>query len=122
MRVKHRAIPILPELRESIDACPSGHLVYLVGAHGGPYKEASFGNAFRDWCDQARLPQCSAHGLRKAGATVASDNGATTHQLMAIYGWETLRQAELYTKAANRIGLARDAMHLLVPPKNKKSA
>jgi integrase len=119
---KHRAIPILPELRASIEACPSGHLVYLVGAHGGPYKEASFGNAFRDWCDQAGLPQCSAHGLRKAGATIASDNGATTHQLMAVYGWETLKQAELYTKAANRIRLARDAMHLLVPPKNKQSA
>jgi integrase len=81
---KHRAIPILPELRASIDACPSGHLVYLVSAHGGPYKEASFGNVFRDWCDQAGLPQCSAHGLRKAGATIASDNGATTHQLMAV--------------------------------------
>jgi site-specific recombinase XerD len=119
---KHRAIPILPELRASIDACPSGHLVYLVSAHGGPYKETSFGNSFRDWCNQAGLPQCSAHGLRKAGATIASDNGATTHQLMAVYGWETLKQAELYTKAANRIRLARDAMHLLVPPKNKQSA
>ena len=85
-------------------------------------KEGSFGNAFRDWCDQAGLRQCSAHGLRKAGATIASDNGATTHQLMAIYGRETLKQAELYTKAANRIRLARDAMHLLVPPKNKQSA
>jgi hypothetical protein len=41
---------------------------------------------------------------------------------MAVYGWETLKQAELYTKAANRIRLARDAMHLLVPPKNKQSA
>jgi hypothetical protein len=28
---------------------------------------------------------------------------------MAIYGWETLKQAELYTKAANRIRLAKDA-------------
>jgi hypothetical protein len=75
----------------------------VVGAHGGPSRETSFGNAFRDWCDQSGLPQCSAHGLRKAGATIASDNGATTDQLMASYGWETLRQAELYTKTANRI-------------------
>jgi hypothetical protein len=41
---------------------------------------------------------------------------------MAVYGWETLRQAELYTKAANRVRLAKDAMHLLVPQKNKQSA
>jgi hypothetical protein len=66
--------------------------------------------------------QCSAHGLRKAGATIASDNGATTHQLMAVYGWETLKQAELYTRAANRTRLAKEAMHLLVPQENKESA
>jgi hypothetical protein len=35
---KHRAIPILPELRASIDACPSGHLV--VGAYGRPLQGA----------------------------------------------------------------------------------
>jgi hypothetical protein len=34
-------------------------------------------------------------GLRKAGATVAAENGATPHQLMAIFGWNTLAQAEL---------------------------
>ena len=40
----------------------------------------------------------SAHGLRKAGATIAADNGATSHQLMAIFGWTTIKQAEIYTK------------------------
>jgi integrase len=75
------------------------------------------------WCDQAGLPHCSAHGLRKAGATIASNNGATTHPLMALFGWETLRQAETYTKQAGRIRLAKKAMYLVVPrAKNKKSA
>jgi len=32
---------------------------------------------------------------RKAGATVTAENGATPHQLMAIFGWNTLAQAEL---------------------------
>lgn len=31
-------------------------------------------------------------GLRKAGATVAAENGATPHQLMAIFGWNALRR------------------------------
>jgi len=50
----------------------------------------------------ATKPECTAHGVRKAGATVAAENGATAHQLMAMFGWDTLKQAEVYTKAANQ--------------------
>lgn len=117
---KARVLPILPELREAIDASPSGQLIYLVTAFKKPFTAAGFGNRFRDWCDEAGLTHCSAHGLRKAGATIAADNGATVHQLMAIYGWETLRQAEVYTRNANRTRLAGEAMHLLVPRDRNK--
>jgi integrase len=110
---KHRAIPILPELASIIDATPSGHMTYLVTEFGKPFTAAGFGNKFRDWCNQAGLPHCSAHGLRKAGATIAADNGATEHQLMAIYGWASPKQAALYTRRANRRKLAGDAMHLI---------
>ena len=65
----------------------------------------------RDWCDQAELPERSAHGVRKAGTTIAAKNGATAHQLMAIFGWDTLKQAEVYTKAANQKRLAESSMH-----------
>jgi hypothetical protein len=51
--------------------------------------------------------------LRKAGATIAAENGATAHQLMAIFGWDTLKQAEVYTKAANQKRLAENSMHLI---------
>ncbi|HSH41631.1 MAG TPA: tyrosine-type recombinase/integrase [Arenicellales bacterium] len=110
---KHRAIPILPELQAVIDATPSGHMTYLVTEFGKPFTAAGFGNKFRDWCNAAGLPHCSAHGLRKAGATIAADNGATEHQLMAIYGWNSPKQAALYTRRANRRKLAGDAMHLI---------
>jgi Phage integrase family len=56
----------------------------------------------RDWCNQAGLTRCSAHGLRKAAATIAANNGATAHQLMAIFGWKSLKQAENYTRKADR--------------------
>jgi hypothetical protein len=49
------------------------------------------------------------HGLRKAGATIAAEGGATTHQLMAMFGWKSLDEAELYTREAARRGLARTA-------------
>jgi hypothetical protein len=44
------------------------------------------------------------------------------HQLWAIFGWETLKQAEVYTKDADRLRLAEEAMHLVVPKGNKNSA
>jgi integrase len=71
------------------------------------------GNWFRQQCVAAGVPG-RAHGLRKAGATQAAENGATAHQLMAIFGWLTLAQAEGYTKTAQRKKMAGDAMGLLV--------
>jgi len=55
----------------------------------------------------------SAHGLRKAAATRAAENGATAHELMAIFGWVDIKEAELYTRAANRRRLAAQAMSKL---------
>ena len=60
----------------------------------------------RKWCDAIGLNHCSSHGIRKAGATIAADNGATEHELMATFGWESPKQAALYTKKANRRRLA----------------
>ncbi len=51
-----------------------------------------------------------AHGLRKAAATRAADNGATTHELMAVFGWIDIKEAEIYTRNANRKRLAAQAM------------
>ena len=83
------SIPIMPWLQSAIDASPC------------------------DWCDRAGLSQCSAHGLRKAGACIAAENGATEKQLMAIFGWQTMKEAAHYTKMANQKRLAASAMPLL---------
>lgn len=107
-------VPVLPELSRIIDASPCGPLTFLETDYGRPFTAAGFGGKFRSWCDQAGLPQCSAHGIRKAAAAVAAENGATTQQLMAIFGWLTLKEAERYTKAAERRRMAGDAMGLLV--------
>ena len=45
--------------------------------------------------------------------TLAPENGASAHQLMAIFGWSSLKDAELYTRRANQSKLARSAMHLI---------
>lgn len=113
-------IPILPELQRVIDASPTGDLTYLVTEFGRPFSIAGLGNKMRQWCDEAGLHHCSAHGLRKAGATIAAENGATEKQLMAIFGWKTSKEAERYTRAANRKKMAGDAMGLLGEQKPNK--
>jgi len=105
--------PWLPCLASVIEQSPCGDLTFLVTAYGKPFTAAGFGNWFRDRCNEAGLPQCSAHGLRKAGATLAAENGATTNQLMAIFDWDTPGQAKVYTDAADRKRMAGEAMGML---------
>jgi site-specific recombinase XerD len=100
-----------------IDASLVGDLTFLVSDHGKPFTEAGFGNWFRDKCNEAGLRQCAAHGLRKAAATVAAENGATAHELMAIFGWLSLKEAERYTRGAERKKFAERGMGLLLPLK-----
>ncbi len=106
-------IPVLAELQKIIEVSPCGDLTFLVNDYGRPFTAGGFGNKFRDWCDTAGLPHCSAHGLRKAGASLVAENGATSQQLMAIFGWLSLAEAERYTKAASKKKLASDAMPLI---------
>jgi len=108
-------IPILPELRAVIDKTPRKGLTYIETEFNGPFTANGFGNRFRKWCDDAGLPHCSAHGLRKAGATIAAENGATERQLMDIFGWRTAKQVETYTRAVRQEKVANEAMHLIVP-------
>jgi integrase len=110
---KQLTLPVLPALQRIINASACGDLTFLVNDLNRPFTDAGFGNKFRQWCNEADLRHCSAHGLRKAGATIAAENGATSQQLMAIFGWSSLKMAELYARAANQKRLAESAMHML---------
>ena len=98
------------DLQEIIAVSPTGDLTFLVTAHGKPFTAAGFGNWFRERCDEAGLLGLSAHGIRKAAATRAAEAGATPHELMAMFGWLTLAQAERYTQQAQRRVLADSGM------------
>jgi len=103
-------IPIHPDLEVIIAATPSGHLTFLVTKYDKPFTPNGFGNTFKDWCRQADLPHCSAHGLRKATAARLAERGASVHEIMAITGHRSLDEVERYTRAARRAGLADSAM------------
>lgn len=103
-------IPLLPGLVEEMALhAKTDQLAFLVTDQGKPFTPAGFGNWFRDRCDEAKLPQCAAHGLRKAAAIRHALNGATAPELMAWFGWKTIGEAQRYIEEANRIKLAENA-------------
>ena len=91
-------------------AAASRLLTFLITEFGKPFTANGFGNKFKDWCRQADLPHCSAHGVRKATATELAEAGATPHEIGAITGHTSLKEIERYTKAARRRGLATQGM------------
>jgi integrase len=107
-------IPMLPVLKATLDAGPTGELAFICGERGKPLIKESFGNAFKNACDLAGVHGKSAHGLRKVGATRAANNGATVSQLEALFAWSGGGMAALYTKSADRVRLGKEAAGLLV--------
>jgi integrase len=77
---------------------------------GGPFQGAAFSRWFREQCDAAGLPHCSAHGLRKAAARRLAEAGCTAHEIGAITGHASLTELVRYTKAADQRRLAEAAM------------
>jgi len=118
-KIKLRELMILPQLRNVLDNSQLGKETYLATRSGKPFSSDGFGNWFGEACNRAGLPQCSAHGLRKAGATIAAENGASEMELAAIFGWTDPKQAAVYTRKANRVLLADRAMHLLIPERSE---
>ena len=101
-------IPVLSSLQKIIDASPKGDLALIAcKKNGHPMQKTSFGNWFKESCQAAGVPG-AAHGLRKAGAAKAAEEGATVNQLNAIYGWTGTRMASLYTEKADRAKMARE--------------
>ncbi|HEY7243368.1 MAG TPA: tyrosine-type recombinase/integrase [Xanthobacteraceae bacterium] len=105
-------LPILPVLAKTLAKGPCGDLTFIANQRGRPMGKESFGNEFKQACRAAGVPG-SAHGVRKIAATRAANAGATVAQLEAIFGWQGGAMASLYTRGADRVRLAKEAMHKL---------
>jgi integrase len=104
------SIRMLPELLATLEHGPCGELAFIVGERTGrAVTKESFGNWFREICSKAGCPG-SAHGLRKALATRLANEGATVHELEALFGWRGGGMASLYTRKADRTRLTNSAM------------
>lgn len=108
------SVPILPALAESILAAPSGGLVFLLSEHGRPFSRKGFGNKVRQWCDEAGLPDCSAHGLRKAAARRFAEAGCSNQEIKSWTGHTTDSEVARYTAAASQTLLSDAAAEKLM--------
>lgn len=108
MRTAKTGATITAEFPESlmdvIEKTQTGELAFIVSEHGKPFTKESFGNWFRERCREAGVEK-SAHGVRKLSATLSAEGGAAAHELMAQYGWTNIKQAEVYTRGADRKAL-----------------
>lgn len=116
-------LPILAPLAETLKAGPTGDLAFVASPTGRPIKKGRIGDIFHAACVAAGVDK-SGHGIRKAAATHAANQGATVHELEAIFGWSGGQMAALYTKEANRKALAEGAIGKLdrkpmLPPRKK---
>ena len=91
-------IPVHPDLAQVLASASRSHLAFLVTERGAPFTHAGFGNWFRDCCNKAGLPHCSAHGLRKAAATRLANAGCSTDQIRAITGHRSVAEVAHYTR------------------------
>lgn len=113
-------IPLHPRLRLSLDACKSGHLLFVATQYGKGYSARGWGNWITDCALAAGLPAGrTAHGLRKAAARRLAEAGCTPHQIAAITGHKTLKEVERYTRAAAQRTLAADAMSRMKKPRSE---
>ncbi len=108
-------LPVAPQLQAAIDAMAvTGTETFLVTHYGKPFTKAGLGNKMRDWCDQAGLPHCSMHGLRKAGARRAAELGASNQMLKAVGGWSGDQEVSVYTANADQARLAEQTLAAVI--------
>ena len=104
------SVPILPQLAEAIEAVPADQMVFLHTGHGLPYSANGFGNRMAKWTADAGLAGLTAHGVRKAAGALLAEAGCTAHQIAAILGHSDPQTSSIYTRSADKLTLAREAM------------
>jgi integrase len=96
-------VKVFEDTKAIIAATPlTGTDTYLVTSFGKAFTANGFGNWFRDRCDEAGLPECTSHGLRKLCLIRLAHAGYGAPQIGAISGHKDLREIQLYLEQANR--------------------
>lgn len=115
-------LPVHDDLAVELDqwraATSSTHI--LTGPSGRPWTRENLSNHVLRAVRAAGLRQgLNLHGFRKLAATRLAEAGASTHEIRAALGWESLGHVELYTRGAEQMRLAEAAVVRLSDARQK---
>jgi integrase len=111
---KRLVLPIAQPLAAAIDAMPaSDAMCFIVTEWGRPFSVKGFGGWFREQCDAAGLPRCTAHGLRKATMRRMAELEMPNKSMKSVSGHSKDDEVARYTEAANQERLAESAIRRL---------
>ena len=98
----------MPVLAWKLKKSPTSDIALICGSDGQPLAK-NFRKYFCGSCNKAGVLKLT-HSLRKIGATRAANARATVAQLKALFGWTDDVMPSLYTKSADRVRLAKEAI------------
>lgn len=97
------SVQLTSETMQSIAALPTAPIKHLiVTSYGKPFTIAGLGNKMREWCNEAGLPHCTMHGIRKAVSRRLAEGGASNMQGRSITGQKEDATFAYYAESANR--------------------
>lgn len=105
------ALPVLSMLKEVFDATDMKGPTVLLTAYGKPFSAKSLTGHMALWTRKAGLPPgCTIHGLRKTLGKLMAEGGASTRELMDVLGHDDITHAELYSREAEQVRMARQGL------------
>jgi integrase len=103
-------IPISASLQGIIDGSRIGHLAYVTTNAGTIFPPTSFYQWFKRACCDAGLSHCSPHGLRHAAARKMAEANVPALGIASVTGHQSLREVSRYTRSADQLRLAAQAI------------
>ena len=104
-------VPLHRDLLVVLEKARHNHVTIVNTEFDKPFTVDGFSGFMRDAIKAAGLPlDCQPHGLRKSMGRRLAEAGATTKQSMSVLGHKSIAEAERYSRDANQVLLATDAI------------
>lgn len=103
-------IPVHPILDRILEMHPVTGMAYMMTEYGRAYSIKGLSQRIAAWFEQAGLPHCTAHTVRKGLATTLAESEATDAMLDGFFGWKDGKTSKIYTARKQQSKLARQAV------------
>lgn len=103
-------LPVHPILDMVLSWHPIEGMAYMMTEYGRAYSIKGLSQRVSAWFDQAGLPHCTAHTVRKGLATTLVENESTDAMLDGLFGWKDGKTSKIYTARRQQSKLARQAV------------